>query len=706
MRFLFFLVFLLFGVKFLPQTSAFNSHLAFALDNKLSNDQKFDLLVEGPVSQLHSNKDLQILYKLNSIASVRCNAQTLSQLLKDGQITRAELIPAKKIPLYDTMVYRNRLEGVKNWTSPLPQAYDGSGILMGIIDTGIDFSHPDFKDSLGNTRIQFLWDQKLANNFSTPQPYNYGQEWTANEIDLNLCAHSDFQYYGHGTGVSGIASGNANATGQFEGVAPKCDLIIVALDFNKIGPTIADAVHYIISKATLLNKPFVINASLGSYYGSHDGTDSEAKSIDAMIADIPGRVMVAAAGNAGNIPFHSNTQLQNNDTAFTWINSASLQFEHSLYGDLNQIQQLKFSIGATRNNYSYLGNIGFKPYNYSLNSIQTDTLKHNNNRIGIIKSIATINSYNVLELSFQITADTANLLWSVESTGSGIYDAWDFDFVSSPLPSVAQFPRILMYVKPDTVMNMVSSFQCSDEIITVANYVNTRDYRAFNNNIVNTSEIAGNLAVESSSGPTRDLRQKPDISATGNNLTAPMCLFYQNFYLQNVPQIVAEGSMHIQSGGTSAASPVVAGLAALYLQKNPNATNREIKNAIRNCAYQDNFTANNLPHIRWGFGKLDAKATMLCNETIVLGVKPNQNQKEIKIYPNPFSDELNLQIPNSKFETQLRLYTVTGELLLEQKLIGDTYKLQINEALKNYIGFILLQLVSAEQTISTKLIKY
>ncbi|MBL7902743.1 MAG: S8 family peptidase [Bacteroidia bacterium] len=687
-----------------PQTSPYNTPLMFTLEKRMGTEEVLDLLVQGKVEDLSNYSSVHLKYRLGQMASIQCKAQTLTELIRNGIIERAELIPAHKTPLNDTLYYRNRVQGVKVWTAPLSQAYDGNGVLMGIIDTGIDFSHPDFKDTLGNTRIRFLWDQRLANNPSTPQPYNYGQQWSSAEINANLCTHSDQQYYGHGTGVAGIASGNGLASGRFEGIAPKCDLLVVALDFNRPGPTVADAVHYIVSKAILLNKPFVINASLGNYYGSHDGTDAEAKTIDAMMANQAGRVMVAAAGNAGHIPFHARAQVHNGDTVFTWIKSNNLQLEHTLYGDLNQIQQLQFSIGANRGNYSYMGNIGFKTYNYALNTIRKDTLKINNNRIGIVESAASINSYGVYELSFLIKADSSNLLWSIETRGQGLHDAWNFDFVDAPLPSSLQYPAIARYAKPDSSMNMVSSFQCSDEILTVANYVNTRNFVSITGTI-NTGEIAGDLSPESSSGPTRDLRQKPDVSATGNNVAAPMCLFYQNYYLQFNPTVVAQGSFHIQSGGTSAASPVVAGLAALYLQKNPNATNREIISAVRNCAYRDDYTGLALPHPRWGFGKLDGKATLLCNEPIVLEV-PEQTENDFAlVFPNPFSDALTVRLKNANEKTLARLYDAKGGLLMEQLLKETNSEINLSFLLNDYHGLLLLQLSNATGNYHYKLIR-
>jgi subtilisin family serine protease len=98
--------------------------------------------------------------------------------------------------------------------------------------------------------------------------------------------------------------------------------------------------------------------------------------------------------------------------------------------------------------------------------------------------------------------------------------------------------------------------------------------------------------------------------------------------------VVAQGGFHVTAGGTSASSPVVAGLVALYLQRHPTATNQQIKQAIINCAYQDVYTGSALPNNKWGYGKLDGFATMWCGENII-GVKEITNQESIEVYPNP-----------------------------------------------------------------------
>ena len=688
----------------------FSQNNAFKTRLSSGDNNSHTILVQGDISKLiASQKDnnYKFNYASGNIASISCDLNTMSQLIEKKIISYAEFIEPRKTLMNDTMIVKNRIKAVKLGTAPLPMAYDGTGIVVGIIDSGTDFAHPDFKDALGNSRIKFLWDQVPLAGSTVPQPYNYGIEWTDTQINANQCTHNDLPHFGHGTHVSGIATGNGLANGTHHGVASKADIVVVALDFNKTGPTIADAVQYIFSKATLLGKPCVINASLGDYYGSHDGTDLEAKLIETMVQNVPGRVMVAAAGNAGNIKHHVKTQPPLNDTSFTWIKKNNSTLEYWCYADTNNIKNVQISVGANRNNNFNLGRIGFKNYNYGLTSIKSDTLRYNGNQIGIIKTSASINPYGVYELYIKILADTLNLKWRIESKGVGMHDAWNFDFISSGLPSSFSYPWITKYVMPDFNSTIVSSFQCLNDVITVANYVNINNYYDVTGTLqswaaLNPGENVNNLAASSSWGPTRDNKQKPDIAATGAGVFSAIALGMQANLIANAPQVIAQGSMHIQGGGTSAASPVVAGLAALYLQKNPTSTSIQVKNAITNCAYFDSYTGTNLPNYRWGYGKLDGFAAMTC---IVTNVKQNNlNTNTISYFPNPFKDSVRFNF-NKTLTGKIYIYSVDGKLIYEDILNGGSYELTSEKLNEKTNGLLFVKIVTETETNSFKLIR-
>ncbi len=704
-----FLFILLFVRSFLfSQNTNFNNALKFKI-NTGNNFIQHNVLVEGDIAKLISSQrefNYKFKYSSGNIASISCNLSVLSKLIEHKIISYAEFIEPGKQTTNDTMVIKNKIKPVKLGQAPLTMAYDGTGIVVGIIDSGTDFTHPDFKDALGNTRIKFLWDQVQITGSTIPQPYNYGIEWTDAQINANQCTHNDLPHYGHGTHVCGIATGNGLANGTHEGIASKADIVVVALDFNASGPTIADAVQYIFSKATLLGKPCVINASVGNYYGSHDGTDLEAKLIKNMVHNVPGRVMVASAGNAGNIKFHVKTQPPLNDTSFTWIKKSTPVLDYWCYADTNNIKNIQISVGANRANNFNLGRIGFKNYNYGLSSIQSDTLKFNGNRIGIVKTSASINTDGVYELYLQITADTLNLKWRIESKGVGMHDAWNFDFVSTGLPSSTSYPWITKYATPNFNSTIVSSFQCLDDVTTVANYVNVNQYYDVTNTLqswaaLNPGENVNTLAASSSWGPTRTNNQKPDISATGAGVFSAMALGMQTNLITNAPQVVAQGSLHVQGGGTSAAAPVVSGLAALFLQKYPTATSIQVKNAITNCAYQDAYTGAALPNYKWGYGKLDGLAAMTC---IVTDIKDHLINSNVNYFPNPFSDNITFNFERNLIG-QLYVYSIDGKLIYQDVVEGNSYKLSSARLTEKTTGLLFVRIITANESMAFKVIK-
>ena len=662
-------------------------------------------LVKGSstvLKSLEQRGELRINYQSGDIYNIMCPFQTIAKLAADKSIIYADFISGKRQILNDTMLVRNRVVAVKAGQSPLMQAYDGTGIVIGFIDTGIDFNHPDFKDAQGKTRIRFIWDQVPTSGSSVPSPFNYGIEWTDAQIDANLCTHNDLPNFGHGTHVAGIGAGNGKGNGTHTGVASGADIIAVAIDFNKQGSTTLDAVKYILAKAAQLGKPCVINASIGDYYGSHDATDLESIAIENLVSNHPGVVLVAAAGNAGGVRFHTKSQPAG-DTTFTWLKNSSNSLDYWTYADTNQIKNVQFSVGANRVNFSDAGRIPFFNYGYGLQSIKTDTLFNaNHKRLGIIKTSASINTKGVYELYVNIAADTSNLYWRIESKGNGLHHAWNFDFVSANLPNATTYPFIAKYTSPDSLLSMVSGFQCSDEIITVANYNNTRYFYDVNNVLQDDGLTVGEISGGSSLGPTRDGRQKPDVAASGQMVFSTIPLSMLPNLIANAPSVVAQGSLHVRGGGTSASSPVVAGVAALYFQKNPSATNRDFKKAVTECAYSDQFTGSSLPDHQWGFGKIDAKNTLLCHENLV-GLTA-MSSEGAELFPNPFSETLKIKLTKSFSKARITVYSVDGRTIYSTMFSGESFEVK-KENLGNYSGLLLLKIESENSSTAFKVIK-
>lgn len=641
-----------------------------------NNHKIIDVLVlVKPKTTLSEFKfpSLKILYHSNNIYAIQCSVDDIKKLSQINNIVRIEYTQHRPELMSDTAHIRNRIKNIKTGLSPLSQPYDGAGIIIGIIDSGTDFNHPDFKDINGKSRINYLWDMRKPFSSNTPQPFGYGQEWDSTQIDLGQCTHDDLASYGHGTNSTGIAAGNGYSVNKYEGMAPKANIVVVALDFNRPGNTIADAVQYLISKSIILNKPLVINASVGDYYGSHDGTDLETQIINGLVSNIPGRAMIAACGNGGSSKFHVGYNVSSTDTNFTWIKNNSNTFSFTEYADTAQIKNVKYAIGVNNNSYNFLGSTPFKNYNDALNTTKKDTIYHNNQRIGIVYTSSSINNFGVYELLVTIKSDSLNYLWSVHHTGNGRIDSWSFDYVSSNLPLVNQYPTISKYILPDTIQSIVSGFQCSDEIIAVGNYIDRNKFINVNNVLQVLPDTPGQLHASSSTGPTRDNRIKPDITATGANILTCMPISMLPTYVANFPSVVAQGGYHRTAGGTSAASPVVAGFSALYFQRHPTATNQQLKNAIINCAYSDDYTGTNLPNNKWGYGKLDGFSSITCGE-ILENVKVESTINPVKIYPNPFSEKTNILFPQAEFR-KIKLFNYSGQVIMEDVCYKNAYVL-------------------------------
>jgi subtilisin family serine protease len=328
----------------------------FYLLNKIQNNPETNINVlvkcdEQNIKEIANKYNLTIAHGNNNIYSVSGKGINLMQAAKEKGIKRMEHFKSNLQVLDDSSLVKNNIHPVHNGDNPLTlPGYKGKNVVIGVIDTGLDFGHPDFKDSLGNTRVKFLWDQKFAVASNTPQPYNYGQEWDSLQIMLGNCTSTDYSNGGHGTKVTGVAAGNGISEFKYRGIAPEADIIFVAIDFNNTtNQTISDAVNYIYEKANQLGKPCVINCSLGDYYGSHDGTDLQAQYIGGLAAAQPGRAMVAANGNAGNIPFHLGYS-STNDTSFTWITNGDNQLVFDIYADSAEFANLKLTIGVSDNN--------------------------------------------------------------------------------------------------------------------------------------------------------------------------------------------------------------------------------------------------------------------------------------------------------------------------------------------------------------------
>lgn len=202
----------------------------------------------------------------------------------------------------------------------------GNGVLIGIIDSGIDYTHPDFITEEGESRIVYLWDQSVDRDSGVgivPEGFVQGAEYTGAQITdaLRLPTEQRQQQIpetdrdsGHGTAVAGVAAGNGRGAvaGEYTGVATDSSLIVVKLAQRDDGfprtTEVMEGLDYVLRKAIQLQRPVAVNLSFGNNYGPHDGQSL----FENYITELNGvwkNVIVVASGNEGDARHHTEKSL-------------------------------------------------------------------------------------------------------------------------------------------------------------------------------------------------------------------------------------------------------------------------------------------------------------------------------------------------------------------------------------------------------------
>lgn len=616
---------------FAQEPANINFQLRSYLENVKSQDQLTHLIVNGQTNEIKAFAEQHkgiYKYETQGFAAIAIPVRYIEELSRQSYVNYIDFSLEKGRTMNDMMRINNNVDSIHAGFAPLNIPYTGKGVIIGFIDTGLEILHPDFwTDTITkNTRILTVWDQNVTTPGRIPGDYGYGTLWDSTDINAGICTHVDTS--AHGTTVAGSACANGLAGWDFAGVATEADIIVVESDFESPNwmATIADAVDYMYKVADSVGKPCVINASVGSYLGPHDGLDPVALFIDSLVNVKRGRALVGSAGNSGTIPYHLETNVAA-DTSFTWFeernaNSSSLFPNDAVYfevwSDVADFDNVSYAVSADKvsGGYDRRGTTNWYNIAAHVGTTVSDTIWNNGNILGIVEYHAELQNGRYYLEVYMEEPDSSNYNFGFLTTGVGKFDVWSDDWlgishmVNSGLPSVAQFPPIANYVLPDANSTVVDSWNCSSTPISVANYINRTSYVDYNQNTQNGPGTVGELHFSSSAGPTRDGRTKPDIGSTGNIALSAGSLPALNFAIANTPFKVAEGGWHIRNGGTSMAAPCVSGLIACYLEKCPTANMAEIKEAVLMTATVDSFTGAT-PNNLWGEGKLNAFQAML-----------------------------------------------------------------------------------------------
>lgn len=274
-----------------------------------SGEREWDLIVKysGSLDPLRK-QGIRVVELLNEFAILTVPESQIGQIAK---LTQIEYIEKPKRLFFETM-YGKRVSCITSVQDARPFLF-GNGILVAVIDSGIDYANHAFRKADGSTRIRALWDQTIPGN--PPEGYVLGTEFTEAQINEALRQPTRIKQLemvgsvdnsGHGTAVTGIAAGS---DGIHAGVATESELLIVKLGSPRPESfprttELMQGIDYVIRKAVEYQMPVAVNLSFGNTYGSHDGRSLLERFID-DISNYWKSVICVGSGNEGNAAGHT-----------------------------------------------------------------------------------------------------------------------------------------------------------------------------------------------------------------------------------------------------------------------------------------------------------------------------------------------------------------------------------------------------------------
>jgi subtilisin family serine protease len=511
----------------------------------------------------------------------------------------------------------------------------GEGALVGVYDTGIDLDHQDFRDDQGRSRVISAWDQTTQGN--PPTGFTSGfvcdSAAIARRVQGNVstaCPVRDLA--GHGTHVAGSAAGDGSATGdgrpafRYAGVAPGAKLLVVKGGNGSFFENlVVDGLRWLRDEAARLDRPVVVNVSLGGQFGPHDGSRLYELAIDELSG--PGFMVVISAGNQGvnrnTVPatdgrlFHARTFAIGTETqTFTLTLPPHTPNSDRCNGNVSQI-------GVWYDSSDRLRLEVVRPSGTSLTAATRSAVQqeHAQGRIVIDNASAGVDPRN---------GDNGALIRIDGCGASGAPEVGTWLIRATPEAAGSSLPYdIWIETSSHGTGSGTVQLQGSDGFdnrfviaspgnatrgITVAAFATRHCWPS--QGTTGTScyiqrEEVGDLARFSSGGPRRDGFPKPEITAPGIGVMSTKAANVSFGGVRTEPD-----GVHVILEGTSMAAPHVTGTIAVLYQAKPDLTPEEAKAILMATAAQDAFTIRTYdpagaPLDWWGAGKLNAHAALV-----------------------------------------------------------------------------------------------
>ena len=529
----------------------------------------------------------------------------------------------------------------------------GAGVLVAIMDRGIDWESNDFRNDDGTTRIAWIFDlSDDAGAESVDNAYGRGTIYTRRQIDRALAAGTTLatrDAVGHGTTTAGIAAGNGrnSLSRRYRGMAPNATIIAVKVVAGEGSgePDFWDpsalpvAIDFVVDRARELSMPVVMLLNVGSIGGPTDGTSALARKIDETVGPVhPGVVFVNGTGDDG-VP--AKTQ---NRAAGDVPNGGTLDLRFALdrgtghlevWYDRNEAFAVSIDTPA--------GKLG--PYAATQFEAAGDGVRVFHYRGGDDFYGAT-NGKRLLRIDFDGAAGAGDYVLRLDHEAGAAGS--DIHFDASLNTPFGELGRFLSCVTPGSISDGATAFRT---VAPNSYVIRTRwtDIDGVARRLVGQGDV-GELWTGSSVGPTVDGRLGVDVSAPGDRVIttyAPRSRWASDRW-----NLIEGGrGLYGMAGAVSAAAPIVTGIIALMLEVDPTLDALTVKRILQETARSGEFTGPT-PNPNWGYGKVDAFEALMAVKRRTELPQPGETCEP---------DEQTLCLHDGRYEVKVTWRTVAGE---------------------------------------------
>ena len=622
--------------------------VSFNADGTIASFSGIAILKDGaecPTARLEQ-MGVQVRFQIGKMVALNIPADRLQSLedveeiryVKADEMMRPTNDLARKETKADQIV-----ETAKATAAGLPQAYTGKGVVLGIIDQGIDYNHGAFRHADGSTRVvkAFMMNDNNGNYISA----------TGEEVKDFM---TDNMTTSHGTHTAATAAGSELGNGQ-QGVAPEVDIILCGLNQYSSSTNIAGFIQEIFAYAKQVNKPAVVSISMGSILFLHDGSDFIAETVreETKNGTEAGRVVLISSANAA-----SNWQsIVKSGTTKTVLGSATKvtatapAVYNSLYTfSASDYQDFTIELKVVDITTGQVMDIG----NHVLNQ-KSGAVMENFNLIKISDyptatsgKNAVVYYLNLMETAVKLDNPKYRLaIVATSNNGQNLKLICNGDNNAEPCfdaPTVAGGYDFAAngWTKGNGDIAFSTSI-CDDAVISVGSYItrtgwNTREGKGVSyppSTFTGEVQQIGEISDFSSWGTDDNGKPYPTIIAPGQGtISAANNYDYSTFIADETNPGGAEPNpnsdeakiflienvdkhnrrnWYILEQGTSMSCPHAAGIIALWLQAKPSLTVNDIKSVLKETCVNDTWTTDvaNIPSgnkIQAGYGKIDALA--------------------------------------------------------------------------------------------------